>query len=242
MNRPVRFGSTVVKDATDAAETLHHLLCHVRDRGVDWVPVSISVENGKHTFEFIAGEVPKQLPDWIWNRLILGGIAQKLRFWHDATTSFPMEGAQWNLPCSEPVEVICHNDVAPYNTVFQHGEIVGLIDFDVCSPGSRIWDLCYAAYRFVPLVPETAETVDEMFALFSKTRIQERLSYFLAEYAMGDGSLEYSTNDLVNTAKKRLSVLADWTDSFAEDSEMPALHEHARVYRRHEELLDRLLV
>ena len=47
--------------------------------------------------------------------------------------------------------MICHNDVAPYNTVFLDGRPRALIDFDTAGPGPRVWDLAYAAYTFVPL-------------------------------------------------------------------------------------------
>lgn len=240
MSNPVRVGNTVVKDETAASQTIHRLLSHVRDLGIDWVPTSYGVADGRHTVEFISGEVPHRPPEWVWNRLVLGDVAQKLRAWHDATTSFPLDGARWNVSGSAPVEVVCHNDIAPYNVVFRDGQIVGLIDFDVCSPGSRIWDLGYAAYRFVPLVPETAQTVDEMWALFSEAEVRERIVFFLEEYAGADESLLYSAAALVRTARNRLAALADWTDRFASESERPELREHARVYRLHERFLDRL--
>jgi aminoglycoside phosphotransferase (APT) family kinase protein len=49
------------------------------------------------------------------------------------------------------MEVICSNDFGPYNLMFQNGRLTGVIDFDLASPGPRVWDVAYAAYRFVPL-------------------------------------------------------------------------------------------
>ncbi|MDD6792702.1 MAG: phosphotransferase, partial [Thermobifida fusca] len=75
-----------------------------------------------------------------------------LRRYHDATVGFvPPRDAVWQLPERAPREVICHGDVAPYNTVFRTGLPVAFIDFDAAHPGPRLWDLALAAYRFVPL-------------------------------------------------------------------------------------------
>lgn len=50
-------------------------------------------------------------------------------------------GAIWQSPAKVPEEVICHNDFAPHNLAFDEGRLVGAIDFDMCSPGPRLWDL-----------------------------------------------------------------------------------------------------
>jgi Ser/Thr protein kinase RdoA (MazF antagonist) len=58
---------------------------------------------------------------------------------------FELGGAVWQLPARIPNEVICHNDFAPHNVAFLDGATVGAIDFDMCSPGPRLWDLAYFA-------------------------------------------------------------------------------------------------
>jgi aminoglycoside phosphotransferase (APT) family kinase protein len=44
------------------------------------------------------------------------------------------------------IEVACHNDLSPCNTMFRNGQPVALTDFDPAAPGSRAFDLGYAAW------------------------------------------------------------------------------------------------
>jgi Ser/Thr protein kinase RdoA (MazF antagonist) len=88
----------------------------------------------------------------VWRDTALRGLATLLRGYHDATVGCPSAGgATWYFPAREPAEVICHGDVAPYNCVFRDGLPVAFIDFDTAHPAPRLWDVAYAAYRFVPL-------------------------------------------------------------------------------------------
>ena len=57
----------------------------------------------------------------------------------------------WQWPAHDPPRSMCHNDFAPYNLMFEGTELTGVIDFDLASPGPRVRDIGYAAYRFVPL-------------------------------------------------------------------------------------------
>jgi Ser/Thr protein kinase RdoA (MazF antagonist) len=92
------------------------------------------------------------LPSFAWSSETLAAVARALRALHDASLGFvaPADGS-WQWPAHEPVEVVCHNDFAPYNLMFEDGELTGVIDLDLASPGPRVWDMAYTAYRFVPL-------------------------------------------------------------------------------------------
>jgi hypothetical protein len=162
MSGVLRHGDTVLRDAGPWTPTVHRLLKHLRARGVPGVPKPHGLDqHGREVLEFLPGEVPNYpMPGWVWNDDLLVNAARWLRRFHDATTDLLRVGGRWQLPVHPPVEVICHNDVAPYNMVFDaEHRLVGVIDFDTCSPGSRVWDLAYLAYRMVPFhAPGTPQT------------------------------------------------------------------------------------
>ncbi|WP_223192776.1 phosphotransferase [Paenibacillus sedimenti] len=85
----------------------------------------------------------------MWSDETLVGLARLLRRFHDTTEGFTLTSeSKWQLSYSDEGqhEVICHNDAALYNVVFQQGVPVALIDFDMAGPGPRMWDIAYSLY------------------------------------------------------------------------------------------------
>lgn len=159
VNHVVRIGRTVRRPTGPWTPAVHALLDHVAAAGFRGTPRAHGVdEQGREILDFVPGQVgadplPGREGD---QRLCAAG--KLLRAFHDATEGFvPPAGATWYFPPREPVEVVCHGDVARYNTVFRDGLPVALIDFDTAHPGPRIWDVAYAAYRFVPLTTAPEE-------------------------------------------------------------------------------------
>jgi hypothetical protein len=148
-----RVGDTVRRTGGPWTPTVHTLLDHLRARGIDWLPRPLGVDDsGRELLTFLPGTVPQYpMPDWVWadDRLVVAG--RMLRAFHDASVGFDPSGP-WQMQAHEPPDVICHNDFAPYNFVFDGDHrLVGVIDCDLASPGPRVWDLAYLAYRLVPL-------------------------------------------------------------------------------------------
>jgi hypothetical protein len=88
----------------------------------------------------------------MWSDHVLTQLAKLLRSYHDATTGFvtPHESVN-RYPDETRHEVVCHNDAALYNIVFNDQQPVGMIDFDMAGPGPRLWDIAYTLYTSVPL-------------------------------------------------------------------------------------------
>jgi Phosphotransferase enzyme family len=153
----VRVGDTVRRTMGPWSPTVHELLRHLESRGFSGAPRFLDIdERGREVLTFIDGEIGNYpLKAYMWSDEVLQKVAHLLRRFHDATIDFaPAPGATWQFeyPDATQHEVICHNDVAPYNMVYVDGRPAALIDFDTAGPGPRLWDVTHAAYRFVPLL------------------------------------------------------------------------------------------
>lgn len=151
----VRVGDTVRRVAGPWTPAVAALLTGLRAAGVEGVPEHLGLdEDGREVVAWVAGEVPVYpLPPWAWDDAVLVDVARTVRQVHDAAAGLDLPRTGWRRPAVEPVETVCHGDVAPYNAVFDGGRLVGLIDWDHALPAPRLWDLGYLAYRFVSLTP-----------------------------------------------------------------------------------------
>lgn len=242
MNQPLLKDGLVYKDKHKASHLIHELLTHVKKQGIDWVPTSHGIdENGKHVFSYIEGIVPDDEPKWLWDKNILKSAAIRLREWHEATSGLKIESNDWLLENDEPNEVICHCDFAPYNSVFRNKKIVGLIDFDVCSPGSRLWDIAYAAYRFVPLFPpKNSGTIYET-SPFTIPQMLERLDSFLKYYSKGDSKFLYTREEALLKISKRVLECAIWSENYGKENNNTEMGEGSKMYREHSKWVLELL-
>ena len=227
MGPVVRRGDSVHRVGGEWSPSVHRLLRHCRAAGLTSVPeVRALTDDGQEVLGYIDGDVPAYpMPAWVWGREALVSSARLLRELHDATVGCDRSGP-WRAPVHEPSEVICHNDFAPYNCVFEQGRAVGIIDFDFASPGPRLWDLAYLAYRIVPLSTDAADG-------FTPREREERLAALLDAY----GSLG-TPAEVRSTLVRRLRELASFSDTMAEVLGNPELREHAVRYREDAAALD----
>ncbi len=236
MNAPSLRDGVIYKGTHRATPNIDALLRHARGKGLRWVPESFGAVDGKHALSFIEGDVVHDSPRWLLSKRLLRESARKLREWHDATEDFVPINDDWLLGGDEPKEVVCHNDFAPYNWVFDRGRrLVGLIDFDTCAPGSRLRDIAYAAYRIVPLMPfgDAAEYMET--SPFPVKKMISRTRYFLAQYASGDIARLYAFEAVVERLSRRLIAIAEWSEGEGTRTGNQELLRHARMYRKHAE-------
>jgi Ser/Thr protein kinase RdoA (MazF antagonist) len=156
----VRVGPTVRKPAGPQTPAVASLLAHLEAAGFTGAPRSLGYdERGRHILDYVPGQLADTLPP-----LELAGlrrVGRLIRQLHDAARDFrEPPGAVWNVVIPpDRRELICHNDLAPWNLV-RDGDRWVFIDWDGAGPGSRLWDLGYAAKGFIPLVPGGDPAVD----------------------------------------------------------------------------------
>ena len=221
-----RRGGTVLRSAGPWTPSVQAVLAHARDTGLTRTPEPRGLSpDGRELVSYLPGTVPAYpMPAWVWRDSVLVQAARMLRAWHDATDGFSPDDAVWRLPCHEPFEVICHNDFAQYNLVFDldGGEpvLTGVIDFDTMSPGPRLWDIAYLAYRLVPYL-------DEPDAPEPHTRAA-RLALLLDAYGTA-----IAPSEVFAAMEAKLHELADFTQELAAASGRSDLGRDAEMYRDH---------
>lgn len=237
MNAVVRRGDAVHRIAGPWTPTMHRLLHHLGKAGIDCLPRPLGFdEQGREVLTYLPGTVPTYpLPSWVWTDRLLTDTAILLARIHQASTTFDRTDAVWQLPPHEPGEVICLNDMAPYNMVFDDDQrLSGLIDLDTASPGPRVWDLAYLAYRLVPL--SAAE--DTGIGPITLGERRRRLDLLARAYATAGDQVTIAAIDILRSVVERLNDLAAFTAARAAAG---ATHvaSHVEIYRRDAEWIVR---
>ncbi|MGE6228423.1 phosphotransferase [Paenibacillus chitinolyticus] len=191
VSKVYRSGNTVRRELKPNSRNIHALLNHLDNKGYDYAPKYLGTdEKGREILSFIEGEAGNYpLKNYMRSDDVLREIAKMLRFYHDAVSDFSF-GDSWRPldGTPQPLEVICHNDFAVYNIIFQQKKPIGIIDFDAAGPGPRLWDIAYTLYTCVPLsrlhLTETGEIV-YYDSSQDASRIKNRVKLFFDRYGEG---------------------------------------------------------
>jgi hypothetical protein len=137
-------------------------LAHLERVGFAGAPRYLGRDDaGRDVLTYLEGDVPGDPPEpWASADELLASVAVLLRGLHEASRGFVAPaGAVWArdlvrvdgetpLP---PAELVSHLDVTPQNTVVRSGVAVGLVDFDLAGPTTRLLEVYNTAMHWVPL-------------------------------------------------------------------------------------------
>jgi hypothetical protein len=153
----VRIGDTVRRPRRSWSAATHALLLHLQAVGFEGAPRFLGVDSqGREVLSYIAGTaIIEPYPDWALTDEALVSVAQVLRAYHDAASTFDPLPYSWapSPPEMFAGNILTHNDINLDNVVFRDRRAAALIDFDLASPGSRAWDVACAARLWAPLRP-----------------------------------------------------------------------------------------
>ena len=153
-----RVGDTVHRPLRPTSPATHALLRHLARVGFDGAPRFLGVDRrGREVLSYIPGDaIVPPYPSWALTDEAIVSVAGLLRRYHQAASTFDPAPHVW--PASPPPSfcdgLISHNDPNLDNVIFRDREAVALIDFDLASPGSRLWDVAAAARLWAPLRPD----------------------------------------------------------------------------------------
>lgn len=144
--RVVRVGETVRKPWIDNTSAVQSYIDSVRARGVDAPKPLGRDQDGRQVVEYVSGALA--IDQLLLGREDLLRVGRIIRSIHDASEFFPIpDPDEWKmlLPAENP-NLMCHNDLAPWNLIM--GDRWVFIDWDGAGPSTRLWDLAYAAQSF----------------------------------------------------------------------------------------------
>jgi hypothetical protein len=201
-SKPRRHGDEVHRYPAQENTEIHRLLRHFESKGCALTPRYLGVAaDGAERLTFIAGATGyPPLSDDIRSDDALVSVARAIREVHDTSLDFEMSveapGQRYEIAGPNTIDCIGHNDLAPWNMVFDGTDVRGIIDWDTARPSTRVWDLSYAAHQFVPFHP-----ADDLLAWgwpYEPDR-RRRLRLFLDSYG-----LAIDAHEIVDTAVIRL--------------------------------------
>jgi hypothetical protein len=181
----VRVGDTVRRNAGPWTPAVHSLLRHLEAVGFTGSPRALGIdERGREVLSYVEGVCGKYPlgPQWVTDKA-LTAVATTLRMFHDAQVGYrPPPNAVWRAfgPPPRDAEVICHHDAAPHNMIWRPDGTLALIDFDLSSPGTRLYDVAYAAWTWVPIFSDR----DTATLGWGRVNRPYRLRRFAAAYGL----------------------------------------------------------
>jgi len=155
VNEVVRVGATVRRTASERSGYVSGLLALFERHGWAGAPRFLGVdERGREVFGYIEGRAAVGPEERVAARTddSLVRVARLVRAFHDLTHGTPQAGDQ---------DVVCHNDLAPKNTVYAvHGgewRPLAFVDWDLAAPGQRVHDVAHVCWQYLDLGPGVSD-------------------------------------------------------------------------------------
>lgn len=152
----VRIGGTVRRPTGPWTPAVHRLLGRLAEQDVPAVPRVLGIDaRGREVLTYLPGRVVDVDTELLTEAQLvaLAGWARRL---HDAVAGFddpgPWRFFELSTGGAAPQDrLVGHNDLAPYNCCFLGDRLVGVFDWDMAGPSTRVFELAHLAWNAVPL-------------------------------------------------------------------------------------------
>lgn len=158
----VRVGDTVRRPRNNRADWIGQVLAYLEDANYPHAPRLLGIDDqGRDILTLIPGETTDHPSQRQPDAYRLGG--QMLRRLYTLTTGHPLINT-WPGTRGDDAVCLLHGDPGAYNTIFQDGLPVALIDWDTAHPGNPADDLAYMTWTWciqssghVPITDQAAQ-------------------------------------------------------------------------------------
>lgn len=176
-----RVGDRVRKQRGAWWDATRQVLDHLAAEGYAWSPRVFAASDDQVELSYISGATIAAGLTGARDERTLCEMGHRARELHNALDGFRFSPGTTFVPWPVRPEdelIICHNDLSPWNSVFDNGDFRGFIDWDLVSMATREWELAWMCWRWAPIYP-TGDRTD-----FTVTQQAERCRILLDAYGL----------------------------------------------------------
>ena len=192
-DRPVvRHGDQVRHPRHPWSESVQELLAYLADAGFAESPRPGGVWGDHDDVGYIEGLSGDEACTLVQTDFAVAEVAQLLRRYHDTVEGWqPETEPVWfdgrRGTGSRPGELVCHGDTGPWNLVWDlvrppGQQLVGLIDWEYATVGTRLTDIGYALHYLAPL--RDRSYWHGVLGMARKPRRRHRMAVFAEAYGV----------------------------------------------------------
>ena len=187
VDRPVvRIGDVVRHPKQPWSASVHALLSHLQEVGFTEAPAPGPLGPDYDDVGFIPGVSGDEACLQVKSDEAVAQVGQLLRRYHDAVAGWrPEVPPVWfdgQVGTGTGDQLVCHGDVGPWNLVWRDGRLVGLIDWEYATVGTRQEDVAYALHYLAPF--RDRSYWQDVLGMKTRPRRRHRIGVFAEAYGI----------------------------------------------------------
>jgi hypothetical protein len=212
-DRPVvRVGDVVRHPPRPWSSSVHALLAYLQEAGFREAPAPGRLGGDLDEVQFIPGVSGDEACLLVSADEAVAAVAQLLRRYHDLVADWrPEVPPVWfdgQVGTGEGDHLVCHGDVGPWNLVWRNGSLVGLIDWEYATIGTRREDIAYALHYLAPF--RDRNYWQGVLGMKTRPRRRHRISVFAEAYGIAVD--EHLVDDVLASQRAGVDLIVNLAD------------------------------